>query len=82
MQLATKEYKEAMQLPFRNMAYIRVSIGVVNSDAQNNAIFDEETELTYYSDEKKTFDGYTVTKPYATAEQNFSKSTATADFIS
>lgn len=73
MQLVSKEYKEAMQLPFRNRAYIRVSIGVVNSDAQNNAVLDEETELTYYSDGKKPFDGYTVTKPYATAEQNFSK---------
>lgn len=73
MQLVSKEYKEAMQIPFRNRAYIRVSIGVVNSDAQNNAALDEETELTYYSDGKKPFDGYTVTKPYATAEQNFSK---------
>lgn len=73
MQLASKEYKEAMQLPFRNRAYIRVSIGVVNSDAQNNAVLDEETGLTYYSDGKKPFDGYMVSKPYATAEQNFSK---------
>lgn len=73
MQLVSKEYKEAMKLPFRNRAYIRVSIGVVNSDAQSNAVLDEETELTYYSDGKKPFDGYTVTKPYATAEQNFSK---------
>lgn len=73
MQLASKEYKEAMQLPFRNRAYIRVAIGVVNSDAQNNAVLDKETELTYYSDGKKPFDGYTVSKPYATAEQNFSK---------
>lgn len=73
MQLVSKEYKEAMLLPFRNRAYIKVSIGVVNSDAQNNAILDKETELTYYSDGKKPFDGYTVTKPYATAEQNFSK---------
>ena len=73
MQLASKEYKEAMQLPFRNRAYIRVSIGVVNSDAQNNAVLDDDAELTYYSDGKKPFDGYTVTKPYATAEQNFSK---------
>lgn len=73
MQLVSKEYKEAMQLPFRNRAYIRVSIGVVNSDAQENAALDEETEITYFSDGQKPFDGYTVTKPYATAEQNFSK---------
>lgn len=73
MKLVSKEYKEAMQLPFRNRAYIKVSIGVVNSDAQNNAVLDKETELTYYSDGKKSFDGYTVSKVYATAEQNFSK---------
>ena len=73
MQLVSKEYKEAMKLPFRNRAYIRVSIGVINSDAQNNAALDEETELTYFSDRKKPFDGYTVSKVYATAEQNFSK---------
>ncbi len=73
MQIVSKEYKYAMKLPFRNRAYIRVSIGVVNSDAQNNAALDGETEFTYYSDGKKPFDGYTVTKPYATAEQNFSK---------
>lgn len=73
MQLVSKEYKEAMQLPFRNRAYIRVSIGVVNSDAQENAALDEETEITYFSDGQKPFDGYMVTKPYATAEQDFSK---------
>ncbi len=73
MQLVSKEYKEAMKLPFRNRAYIRVSIGVVNSDAQENAALDEETEITYFSDGQKPFDGYMVTKPYATAEQDFSK---------
>jgi len=81
MQLVSKEYKEAMKLPFRNRAYIRVSIGVVNSDAQNNAVLGEETELTYYSDGKKPFDGYTVTKPYATAEQNFSKVDGSMHFL-
>ena len=47
MQLVSKEYKEAMKLPHRNRAYIRVSSGVVNSDAQNNALIDGETQLTY-----------------------------------
>lgn len=73
MQIVSKEYKDAMKLPFRNRAYIRVSIGVVNSDAQNNAAIDKETSLTYFSDGKNPFDGYTVSKVYATAEQNFSK---------
>lgn len=73
MQLVSEAYKEAMKQPFRNRAYIRVSIGVVNSDAQNNASLDEETELTYFSDGQKPFNGYAVGKPYATAEQDFSK---------
>lgn len=73
MQLVSEQYKESMKKPFRNRAYIRVSIGVVNSDAQNNAVLSEETELTYFSDSKKPFNGYTVSKVYATAEQNFSK---------
>lgn len=74
MQLVSKEYEQAMKLPFRNRAYIRVSIGVINSDAQNNAQVDlNNTKLTYFSNHSSLFNGYLVNKMYATAEQNFSK---------
>ncbi len=74
MQLVSKTYEEAMKLPFRNRAYIRVSIGVINSDAQNNAQVDlQNTKLAYFSNRWHPFNGYTVDKPYATAEQDFSK---------
>lgn len=74
MQLASEKYIEAMKQPLRNRAYIKVSIGVVNSDAQNNAAVDvRENPLTFFSNPQKPFDGYTVSKVYATAEQDFSK---------
>lgn len=74
MQLASKEFEQAMKLPFRNRGYIRVSIGVVNSDAQNNARVDmENTKLTYFSNGSHPFNGYMVNKEYATCEQDFSK---------
>ncbi len=74
MQLASENYIEAMKQPLRNRAYIKVSIGVVNSNAQNNAaVITKESPLTYFSNAQKPFDGYTVSKIYATAEQDFSK---------
>lgn len=74
MQLATKQYIEAMELPIRNRGYIRVSIGVLNSDAQNNAEVDvSNTIVTYFSDTNKPFNGFKVNKPYATSEEDFSK---------
>ena len=49
MQNASKEYKESMKQPYRNRGYIRVSIGVVNSDAQKNASADDSrNNFTYY----------------------------------
>lgn len=81
MQLASKEYIEAMKKPNRNRGYIKVTIGVVNSDAQNSAVLDDETKLTYYADGKKPFDGYTVSKVYATAEQDFSHVDGTMYFL-
>lgn len=81
MQLASKEYIEAMKQPFRNREYIKVTIGVINSDAQNNAVLDDETKLTYFSDRKKPFEGYTVDKIYAVAEQDFSRVDGTMYFL-
>lgn len=82
MQNASKEYKESMRQPFRNRGYIRVSIGVVNSDAQKNASADDSrNNLTYYSNTKNLFNGYTVDKPYATCERDFTKVDGTMYFL-
>lgn len=81
MQLVSEEYVKSMQKPLRNRAYIKVSIGVVNSDAQNNAVLDSNTKLTYFADAKKPFGGYTVDKVYATTEQDFSHVDGTMYFL-
>lgn len=70
MQVSSNEFDEAMKKPFRNRGYIRISIGVVNSDAQNNAEL-KNTKLTYFANQKKPFDGYDVGKIYAMPEQDF-----------
>lgn len=74
MQKVSKEYKEAMKKPFRNRGYIKATIGIINSDAQDNIVATElENNFTYFSDSQKIFSGYEVEKIYATAEQEFSK---------
>lgn len=70
MQVSSNEFDEAMKKPFRNRGYIRISIGVVNSDAQNNAEL-KNTKLTYFANQKKPFVGYDVGKIYAMPEQDF-----------
>lgn len=74
MQNASKEYKESMRQPNRNRGYIRVSIGVVNSDAQKNVSADDSrNNFTYYSNTKNLFNGYSVSQQYATCERDFTK---------
>lgn len=74
MQQVSKAYKEAMKSPIRNRGYIRVRIGVINSQAQENVRADEQqNQFAYFSMPDKAFQGYAVDKVYATAEQNFSR---------
>lgn len=74
MQQVSRAYKEAMKSPVRNRGYIRVRIGVINSQAQENIRADEgRNQFAYFSILNKAFHGYTVDKIYATAEQDFSK---------
>ena len=82
MQIASKEYKQSMKSPNRNRGYIKVSIGVVNSDAQRNASADyDRNSFMKYSDLTKPFDGYSVSKIYATSEQDFSKLDGSRYFV-
>ena len=74
MQNVSKAYKDSMNGMLRNRGYIKVYIGVINSDAQKNITVENgQNAFTFYTDEKKPFDGYTVENVYATAEQDFSK---------
>lgn len=72
MQLTSKEFDKAIRRLDRSWGYVKVSIGVINSEAQKNAQI-RNTELTYFSDGENPFDEYPVDRVYATAEQDFSK---------
>ncbi len=72
MQSVSKEYKQSMAVPFRNRGYIKVTIGVVNSDAQKNVSV-EKNNLAYFSNPAAPLDGIVPTKIYGTCEKNFSK---------
>lgn len=75
MQVVSDAYIENMKKPFRkNRAYIKGTIGIINSDAQDSATVDnEKNALAYFSNTKKPFEEESVTHIYATAEQGFSK---------
>lgn len=74
MQKVSQAYKESMKSPFRNRGYIKATIGIINSDAQDNIMVPaEQNSFTYFSDVEKIFNGYEVEKIYATAEEDFSK---------
>ena len=73
MQIASDEYIESMQQPFRNRGYVKGSIGIINSDAQNNAKVSDSTNLLYVSNVSKLFEDGTVSRLYAFPEQKFSK---------
>lgn len=72
MQNASKAYKQAMKKPLRNRAYINITIGVINQNAQKTAKVDSsETPLACFSSPSKPFNNYELDSLYATAEQGF-----------
>lgn len=82
MQHVSKAYKASMKQIWRNIGYIKVYIGVVNTEAQKRAtVEDERNSFTYFSDLCKPFDSYKVERVYATAEENFSRVDGTMRFL-
>ena len=72
MQKVSNEYVESMKQIGRNRGYIKVTLGIINSEAQENIKVADSSDLTYFSDET-VLQGNPVTQVYATCEQNFSK---------
>lgn len=82
MQRASKAYKEAMKRPLRNRAYIHISIGVINQDAQKTACANiPENIFTGYSSLSKPFNNYEIDSIYATAEQDFARTDGSMVFL-
>ena len=72
MQKVSKEYKESMKDILRERAYILISFGVVNQEAQAKAKVDKG-EFTYFSNSSMLFKDGKDDIAYATLEENFTK---------
>ena len=72
MQAASNEYKDMMRRKWRNpLSYLRVTIGLINQQAQESAYIPERDVYTYYSDLVKPMDNYKVQELYATCDQDY-----------
>ena len=72
MQKVSREYKRSMKSSLRERAYIMVSFGLVNQEAQAKASVAKGDD-TYYSNNKNLFGEHTDDTIYATMEENFTR---------
>lgn len=72
MQKVSKAYKESMKSSLRERAYIMISFGLVNQEAQAKATVDNGG-YAYYSNKDSIFGEHTVIDDYATLEEEFTK---------
>ena len=67
----SEQYKEQMKSPIRNPSYMRVSLGVINQEAQMTAEVADQSKYTGYSDFNSVFTQNDVGNIYATYEKDF-----------
>lgn len=72
MQKVSKAYKESMKSSLRERAYIMISFGLVNQEAQAKATVDNGS-YAYYSNKDNIFGEHIDDTVYATLEEEFTK---------
>ena len=72
MQKVSKAYKESMKSSLRERAYIMISFGLVNQEAQAKATVDNGG-YAYYSNKDNIFGEHIDDTVYATLEEEFTK---------
>ena len=72
MQRVSKAYKESMKSSLRERAYIMLSFGLVNQEAQAKSTINNG-DFSYYSNKENVFGEHVDDTVYATLEENFSK---------
>lgn len=72
MQKVSKAYKESMKSSLRERAYIMISFGLVNQEAQAKATVDNGS-YAYYSNKDNIFGEHIDDTAYATLEEEFTK---------
>lgn len=70
MQKASKAYRESMKSPIRERAYIMLSFGLINQEAQANAKI-VKGDFTHFSNKSNIFKKLNDDVVYATMEENF-----------
>ena len=72
MQKVSKEYKESMKSSLRERAFIMLTFGLVNQEAQAKASIDEGA-FAYFSNKSNVFGERSDDTIYATLEENFTR---------
>lgn len=80
MQKVSKAYKESMKSSLRERAYIMISFGLVNQEAQAKATVDNGS-YAYYSNKDNIFGEHIDDTVYATLEEEFTKVDGSMFFI-
>lgn len=80
MQKVSAEYKKSMKSSLRERAYIMISFGLINQEAQANAKIDSG-EFTYYSNTSDVFSQKNEPPVYATLEEDFTRVDGSMHFL-
>lgn len=72
MQKVSKAYKESMKSSLRERAYIMLSFGLINQEAQAKATV-EDGDFAYYANAKNVLGEKSDDTVYATLEENFTR---------
>ncbi|MDB1979284.1 hypothetical protein PMZ73_16985 [[Clostridium] symbiosum] len=71
MQACSQAYKAEMKKEYRNHSYMRVTIGLINQEAQSSAFVPNPTSYAYYSNLKWPLDNYSVSELYTTCDEDY-----------
>lgn len=80
MQKVSKAYRQSMKNSLRERAYIMISFGLVNQEAQAKAKIDSG-EFAYFSNKDNIFSDRSDELTYATLEENFTRVDGTMMFL-
>lgn len=82
MQAASSTYKAIMRRKWRNpLSHLRVTIGLINQEAQASAYIPEPVRYTYFSDLKRPMDNYKVQELYGTCDQDYTQADGSMYFL-
>lgn len=81
MQAASTAYKAEMKECYRKQSFMRVSIGVINQEAQANATVINPEQYTYYSNLNMPLQNYQVEELYAACCQDYTPADGSMYFL-